>query len=575
MKLNSKKISALALSLAIVAGTIFPTTVCSASSPAYSVETDKKLASVSQSELSNDIATPLEYGHVNDFSKPVYASTDISVNDVEQSFECITNGDFEEDITGNWQINQDTSWVASTDAPSGAKAGYVGPWSMGLQTVGMTFIKDHEYTLSFKYKAGAAGATVRIGSGGWYAGDILATTALEAADSWTSKEFEVTATANSDAILLFENMQGGGLCYFDTVSIIDNTAEYDANNVEVLTNGGFEGGGTNWEYINIGNNCFDFDNGPAKGERCLAMFSGSVAQYENINLVAGKEYTLSFYYKIAGTAEVCIGTGWYMDDVLSRITLQSTEGQWIKYTKTFTSEYTGSAIILLDNWMSGRDCGLNYFDEVALTTTEYPQPSANCKVNVLVANTSAEGKYVGLQMNYTTGWRLALMNVAGEVESYLTGAAKYPNSNTNNISENTNVTVVTENGELTVYLNDTAVVNNFSSGDFEIISPAVGVCVSEDVIYSIDASVWTAIDNYEFLGDLNGDMNVNLLDLVRAKKIMAGSADAFNKNVLAFATDYEMDSKALVSLRKYLLGDETALTLVMVSIDLVDVESIF
>lgn len=139
--------------------------------------------------------------------------------------------------------------------------------------------------------------------------------------------------------------------------------------------------------------------------------------------------------------------------------------------------------------------------------------------------------------------------------TYLIVNANYPNGT--QIMSALTITVKTEGNKVTVWMSD---------GENEIIAlnnyelPGMtGAAVGMDSFgsgASITAKTWVDNENYAYLGDLNGDQSINVLDYILAVKLSANESGvtAFNDAVKAFNQEGTIDTAELIKMKKYLLG---------------------
>ena len=172
-------------------------------------------------------------------------------------------------------------------------------------------------------------------------------------------------------------------------------------------------------------------------------------------------------------------------------------------------------------------------------------------------------------MSYDNGYWIGLMSSDGTKGTAIVSEKEYPANDNLYLENKTELVVKTAGGKLTVYMDGTEILTDYEG----VTIPALGFFAAEDVTYSVNASVYTDKDNYDYLGDLNGDMTINVIDLVRAKKISVGSAEAYNTHVAAFNETGTITSVELILLRKYLMGSITSF--VTESVDSVSVDNFF
>ena len=165
--------------------------------------------------------------------------------------------------------------------------------------------------------------------------------------------------------------------------------------------------------------------------------------------------------------------------------------------------------------------------------------------------------YLGIRMTADHGYSICLINEAMEQTQYISDNVAYPDTGTGTMSNDEYiVTVLTDNGTVSVWLNGLKILDEYSNDDvYTVMGPAAYAYIN-GYSFGLNVKSWTAIDNYNRLGDLNGDASIDILDLIRMKKIVANveGAAAINDYVIAFNSDETITTEELVLMRQYLLG---------------------
>lgn len=170
--------------------------------------------------------------------------------------------------------------------------------------------------------------------------------------------------------------------------------------------------------------------------------------------------------------------------------------------------------------------------------------------------------YWGVRLTDVSGWTFGLFSqspqgiVGGYYidpdNAYSDGALKIPDAGVKIVSK-------VAGGKISVWIDGTLYIDNFAGkNDVTVEEPVLGVSALFDYapVNLSQVSVWVDNADYGYLGDLNGDMEINILDLVRAKKLSINmdGVSAFNDNVKAFNAEGTIGATELTQMRKYLMG---------------------
>ncbi len=165
--------------------------------------------------------------------------------------------------------------------------------------------------------------------------------------------------------------------------------------------------------------------------------------------------------------------------------------------------------------------------------------------------------YLGMRMTAGYGYSICLMNEAMDQKVYFADNQAYPDTGSGVMSNDEyKITVMTVDGTVTVWMNGIKILDQYSNDEKYTIMGPVAYGYINGYSYAQHVKTWTAIENYTRLGDLNGDAEINVLDLVRMKKIAAEveGAAAINDYVIAFNYDGTVGTEELTLMRKYILG---------------------
>ncbi|MBR4762574.1 MAG: hypothetical protein IK086_08050, partial [Clostridia bacterium] len=185
---------------------------------------------------------------------------------------------------------------------------------------------------------------------------------------------------------------------------------------------------------------------------------------------------------------------------------------------------------------------------LALVKTDYIAEAENC--------------FFGLRLTPQNGWDISLFdnNMVRHYDYLL--SQNYPDTDTTEAgSADYTVTVKTENGLLSVWINGVLVCRNYKNNDYNIVSPKVAVYVDTTPI-TAGIEMWCETDNYNLLGDINGDLTVDICDLIHMKKVVSGvdNATAINDYVKAFNDNGSIGPIEITLFKNYILGLSDTLT---------------
>ena len=164
----------------------------------------------------------------------------------------------------------------------------------------------------------------------------------------------------------------------------------------------------------------------------------------------------------------------------------------------------------------------------------------------------------GIRFTGGYGWTIALYNGQNGVDGYyVKNDQNYSSGSTQISMDGVAITSKLENGAISIWVDGTLVVDSYSNSAYSFTAPILGAyALNDNGYYLANVSVWTDNENYGYLGDINGDLVVDIKDLVAMKKLSAGIADytAFNNAVKAFNRDGTIGDGELSQIREYLVG---------------------
>ena len=562
-----KKFTALFMASTLAASAFACNSFVSAAAPAYDSEAHKELLSYSAEDLSNTSADVKEYGHLYDEQATVNMQADITANGA--------NGKVSNAVTYGAELIADPTADKGivTDATTGWTNGYnasivtgdnnyinINTWTnAGNGAITNVNLKaGKKYLFTFKYRTGAPGAGVKIGN------DLNETLTDLPTWTWTEFEFEFTASATGTVKVNFFNPIGGGNAYFDDVSLKEiNPIVYGEELIAdpTVSKGIVTDKTQGW--IN-GNNASAIDVSGNTALRIDTWTNAGNGALTTVNLKSGSKYELTFRYR-SGSTGAGVKVGNYLNETLN------VDAAWAWKEFTFIIEPTAKGDVDV-NFFNPIGSGSADFDDISLKEINpkvvYVDAEVPGAVTALLAETETEGQYIGLEMSYDNGYWIGFMDANGTKGTAIVENQEYANESLY-LENKVSIAANTAGGKLTVYLDDVAILTDYEG----VTIPVVAFLACEDVTYSVNAKVYTDKDNYDYLGDLNGDMTIDIRDLIRAKKITLGNAEAYNTHVAAFNEAGTIQATELTLIRKYLMG--TITDFITESIDSVSVANFF
>ena len=211
-----------------------------------------------------------------------------------------------------------------------------------------------------------------------------------------------------------------------------------------------------------------------------------------------------------------------------------------------------------------------YIEDVSDTVvTEYTisgsQISANSATVLALAATDTviggEKSFFGLCMTPESGWKISLYD-KDMTNIYDYGTSEiYPDTETDSVSDaDYTVTAKTENGLLSLWLNETLILKNYEHETYTNCIPKAAVyCDTSSV--SVRVETWCDIDNYNYLGDFTGDRQIDIRDYVRMKQVAANVSgiSPVSDYVKAFNDSGSIEASELIIMADYLLGKTATL----------------
>lgn len=163
--------------------------------------------------------------------------------------------------------------------------------------------------------------------------------------------------------------------------------------------------------------------------------------------------------------------------------------------------------------------------------------------------------YLGVRMSGKYGYFLGLF--ADDLSQIIISEYNLYSNGTHNIPASIALTYKFDDGKVSAWIDGEMIFDSFSGADYNLTEAVLGGWSLNANGYSLSqVSVWVDNADYDYLGDLNGDMQINLLDFIGMNKIIAQDANyqAFNENVVAFNDEGTVGTDELIMMKKYLLG---------------------
>jgi hypothetical protein len=364
----------------------------------------------------------------------------------------IDNGGFESAGAG-WNLLMQSGFLASMEYPSaGAPEGTTfarvkvtqvtvtdpnqDNWKVQLQLPVWMAVKNAIYRLTFKVRSTATTFKVGInrpGAAGIYVNgfDIPLDTA------WQTRSCMFISDTSGVGQLRLNLYIGAdtGVYDFDSVSLVMTGTTVPTNSL--ISNGGFEVEGSGWNlYVQPGVGAeatatFPSDSAPegSKYARVNVVSAGDASQVQwQLPIFTAEKnaiYTLTYKARGAGSIEVVSQNGPpdYAPIVPS---FEDINPEWTTYSKTFTSDSSGSGVLRINFWL-GLSPGTTYdFDSVSLLKTGNASVRFNAQktrqLNALTVRKAGAGYAVTLPGFASQGrFSLSVFSPAGRLIKSVSG----------------------------------------------------------------------------------------------------------------------------------------------------------
>ena len=304
---------------------------------------------------------------------------------VGSSPELLTNGSFEEDLTG-WEVlnGADNAEITAAESYCGSKSLKVvgaggNPWDVQIAANALELEVGMQYELGFWAKAAGEEGFFRV-SASKYDGqgsDFLYSPDFGLTTDWAyySVVFEAKTTATGDVNIVIDAGATTQTMYIDAMSL----KEYLPRESE-YANGGFEEDLTGWEVLNGADNASVTAAESYEGDKSLKVIGAGGNPWDvqiatdAVALTVGQQYKVSFWAKAAG------------EEGFFRISASQYDGQgsdffyspdfnltteWAYYSKVFEAKTTatGDVRVLID---AGATTQTLYIDNLIIA--EYDEP---------------------------------------------------------------------------------------------------------------------------------------------------------------------------------------------------------
>lgn len=267
-----------------------------------------------------------------------------------------------------------------------AAGGSSNPWDLQLATPEIPVVEGHEYEVSFYIRSDQPGEG-RISFSGlennypwhdWYSTGGDYTESFETTSQWQQVKFTVSDFTDTSFGMFFDLGYLPDVTYYidvDNISVVDLDA--DAETVNLITNGDFEGGNLDgWNGYGNESTRAVSEEGEGYGDTGYAMVLTNPTEaqaYEAQQVFAfdepleeGTEYTFSFYIKadVPSTIQVELQSPDYSADYSGGIEVGT---NWTQVVRTITVTASDRDKFIFD---FGESAATFYIDDVVLTSGE-------------------------------------------------------------------------------------------------------------------------------------------------------------------------------------------------------------
>lgn len=228
----------------------------------------------------------------------------------------------------------------------------------------------------------------------------------------------------------------------------------------------------------------------------------------------------------------------------------------------FDSEEHIKTVNFSDSVSNGSLMNFDYYieDLSAPVVTEYTVNgsyiSANSSTVIALASVGEEEYFFGVCLTKSSGWNISLFDNNLDIIYNYGTSQNYPDTGNKSpgISDY-KLTVKTENGAISFWINDSLVLKNYKEYRYGNCTPKVAVYSNASSV-TLQIETWCEIDNYNLLGDFVPDLTIDILDLVRAEQVSENieGLPKIGRYVKAFNNEGIVGSDELLLMTQYILG---------------------
>lgn len=228
----------------------------------------------------------------------------------------------------------------------------------------------------------------------------------------------------------------------------------------------------------------------------------------------------------------------------------------------FDSEEHIKTVNFSDSVSNGSLMNFDYYiEELSVpVVTEYTVNgsyiSANSSTVIALASVVEEEYFFGVCLTKNSGWNISLFDNNLDIIYNYGTSQNYPDTgNKSPGNSDYTLTVKTENGAISFWINDSLVLKNYKEYRYGNCTPKVAVYSNASSV-TLQIETWCEIDNYNLLGDFVPDLTIDILDLVRAEQVSENieGLPKIGRYVKAFNNEGIVGSDELLLMTQYILG---------------------